>query len=60
VATGTQGFTRNLVVAGPRGGGLRYLLVAGFSIAAKQMASRYNNAICGDIDRGGISLNLCG
>ena len=28
-----------------------FLLVAGFSIAAKSMASRYNNAVCGDIPR---------
>jgi len=34
-----------------------YLLVAGFSIAAKSMASRYNNAVCGDIDRGERNSN---
>ena len=33
------------------------LLVAGFSIAAKSMASRYNNAVCGDIDRGERNSN---
>jgi hypothetical protein len=33
------------------------LLVAGFSIAAKSMASHCNTAICGDIDRGEQNSN---
>ena len=34
-----------------------HLLVAGFSIAAKSMASHCNTAICGDIDRGEQNSN---